>query len=243
MLSSGSMERQGRAESRPARCWPSPRPLRLRLPARPRARARRRRAGARRHRQDRVPPAERLRQRDALACDNLVVFFGSWMRPGQEIYLDAGPRLPRLDRCRPGRSRELAARGGAPPRAGLRPPPRGHVFGRGDGRAAPRGRPGPHPVRLARERPRRAASSTSTTTGSAATRARAAHRAADLPEPALELAQAGGLRARPGRRRSAARRAGGPRRPRTAASPAARTPRPGGCPPSSGGSPCRPAAR
>lgn len=22
------------------------------------------------------------------ACDNLVVFFGSWMRPGQEVYLD-----------------------------------------------------------------------------------------------------------------------------------------------------------
>ena len=27
----------------------------------------------------------------AVACDNLVVFFGSWMRPGQEIYLDSAP--------------------------------------------------------------------------------------------------------------------------------------------------------
>jgi hypothetical protein len=26
-----------------------------------------------------------------LACENLVVFFGSWMRPGQEIYLTADP--------------------------------------------------------------------------------------------------------------------------------------------------------
>ena len=26
-----------------------------------------------------------------VACDNLVVFFGSWMRPGQEIYLDSVP--------------------------------------------------------------------------------------------------------------------------------------------------------
>ncbi len=26
-----------------------------------------------------------------VACDNLVVFFGSWMRPGQEIYLDSAP--------------------------------------------------------------------------------------------------------------------------------------------------------
>jgi hypothetical protein len=25
------------------------------------------------------------------ACENLVVFFGSWMRPGQEIYLDSAP--------------------------------------------------------------------------------------------------------------------------------------------------------
>lgn len=25
------------------------------------------------------------------ACDNLVVFFGSWMRPGQEIYLASDP--------------------------------------------------------------------------------------------------------------------------------------------------------
>jgi len=26
-----------------------------------------------------------------LACENLVVFFGSWMRPGQEIYLTSDP--------------------------------------------------------------------------------------------------------------------------------------------------------
>jgi len=26
-----------------------------------------------------------------VACDNLVVFFGSWMRPGQEIYLASDP--------------------------------------------------------------------------------------------------------------------------------------------------------
>jgi hypothetical protein len=28
---------------------------------------------------------------DPAACDNLVVFFGSWMRAGQEIYLDSDP--------------------------------------------------------------------------------------------------------------------------------------------------------
>jgi len=26
-----------------------------------------------------------------VACDNLVVFFGSWMHPGQEIYLESDP--------------------------------------------------------------------------------------------------------------------------------------------------------
>ncbi len=28
---------------------------------------------------------------DAVACDNLVVFFGSWMKPGEEIYLSEVP--------------------------------------------------------------------------------------------------------------------------------------------------------
>ena len=42
-------------------------------------------------RQDRVSTTQRLRQRDAVACENLVVFFGSWMHPGQEIYLTSDP--------------------------------------------------------------------------------------------------------------------------------------------------------
>jgi hypothetical protein len=28
---------------------------------------------------------------DPVACDNLVVFFGSWMKPGEEIYLEEVP--------------------------------------------------------------------------------------------------------------------------------------------------------
>ena len=90
MLSSGRWS--GKADGSSSRCWPSPRPLSAATSSPTPRRAR-----------PRVPAptvaSVRIEYRQPngcanatpLACENLVVFFGSWMRPGQEIYLTADP--------------------------------------------------------------------------------------------------------------------------------------------------------